>query len=83
MLVTRIMLKSGVFKGFRLIMIPDEEKPAANAIRINDSVLLSSKYRRTLDLLDNANYAVIPVKTTEIEKLDDGLSCMSLRWYQS
>jgi dimethylargininase len=83
MLVTRSMMKSGVFKGFRLIIIPDEEEPAANAIRINDSVLLSSKYPRTLDLLDNANYAVIPVKTTEIEKLDAGLSCMSLRWYQS
>jgi dimethylargininase len=83
LLLTAKMVQSGIFNDFRHIITPDEEQPAANAIRINDSVLLSSKYPRTAELLDKANYSVITVNTTEIEKLDAGVSCMSLRWYKS
>lgn len=79
-LVTRRMEQSGVFDGFRKIVLPDGEEPAANALRINDSVLVSSGYLRTRELLEKNGYSVVPVKTTEIEKIDAGLSCMSLRW---
>ena len=80
-LVTRRMGKSGIFDGFRKIVLPDGEEPAANAIRINDSVLVSSRYLRTIETLDKNGYMVVPVKTTEIQKIDAGLSCMSLRWF--
>jgi dimethylargininase len=63
-------------------MVPDGEEPAANAVRINGSVLASSQYQRTIDIVSGAGYAVLPVKTTEIEKIDAGLSCMSLRWFR-
>lgn len=80
--VTRRMAQSGFFEGFRKIQIPDGEEPAANVVRINDSVLVSARYQRTIEILDKNGYLIVPVKTTEIEKIDAGLSCMSLRWYR-
>ncbi len=80
-LVTRRMEQSGIFDGFRKIVLPEGEEPAANAIRINKSLLVSTNYPRTIELLDHNGYSVVPVKTTEIQKIDAGLSCMSLRWF--
>lgn len=82
-LVTRRMEQSGIFDGFRKIVLPEGEEPAANAIRINKSLLVSANYPRTIELLDHHGYSVVPVKTTEIQKIDAGLSCMSLRWTNS
>lgn len=82
-LVTRRMEQSGIFDGFKKIVLPEGEEPAANAIRINKSLLISADYPRTIELLDRNGYLVVPVKTTEIEKIDAGLSCMSLRWANS
>jgi dimethylargininase len=81
-LVTRRMAQSGLFEGFRKIQIPDGEEPAANVVRINDSVLVSARYQRTIEILEKNGYLTAPVKTVEIEKIDAGLSCMSLRWYR-
>lgn len=80
--VTRRMAQSALFKGFRTIQIPEGEEPAANVVRINDSVLVSARYQRTIEMLEKNGYLTVPVKTTEIEKIDAGLSCMSLRWYR-
>lgn len=79
-LVTRRMEQSGIFDGFRKIMLPKGEEPAANVIRINESLLVSSNYPRTIDLLNQTGYFEVPVKTSEIQKIDAGLSCMSFRW---
>ena len=79
-LVTRRMEQSGIFDGFRKIVLPKGEEPAANVIRINESLLVSSNYPQTIELLDQNGYFVVPIKTTEIQKIDAGLSCMSLRW---
>ena len=79
-LVTRHMSDSGIFSGFRHMILPAGEEPAANAVRINGNVLISARYTRTIDMLAQAGYSVVPVKAEEIEKIDAGLSCMSLRW---
>ncbi len=80
-LVSRRMEQSGIFDGFKKIVLPEGEEPAANVIRINDSLLVSADYPRTIDLLDQNGYFVVPIKTAEIQKIDAGLSCMSLRWF--
>lgn len=82
-LVTRRMAQSGIFDAFRKVVLPDGEEPAANAVRINDTVLVSANYKRTIEILDQHGYTVLPVKTSEIQKIDAGLSCMSLRWLRS
>ncbi|MBP2234513.1 dimethylargininase [Sinorhizobium kostiense] len=80
-LCTNRLARSGVFERFRQVIIPEGEEPAANALRINDVVMVGSDFPRTIEMLDRAGYAVVPLKTTEIGKIDAGLSCMSLRWF--
>ncbi|ASP55085.1 dimethylarginine dimethylaminohydrolase [Sinorhizobium meliloti] len=80
-LSTDRLARSGVFGEFRQMIIPEGEEPAANALRVNDVVLVGSDFPRTIEMLDKAGYGVVPLKTTEIGKIDAGLSCMSLRWF--
>ncbi|CAN7567980.1 arginine deiminase family protein [Aminobacter sp. LjRoot7] len=82
MLTTERLGRSGVFDGFRKVTIPAGEEPAANALRVNGVVMVGSDYPRTIEMLDRLGYIVVPVKTTEIGKVDAGLSCMSLRWHR-
>jgi len=79
-LCTPCLAETGVFHGFRLVLTPDGEEAAANALRINDVVLIGSSFVRTIEMLKGLNYGVVSVPTTEIGKIDAGLSCMSLRW---
>lgn len=79
-LSTKRLAKSGVFEGFRLLETPDGEEAAANALRINDVVLLGDRFPKTAELLNAHGFKVVPLPTTEIGKIDAGLSCMSLRW---
>lgn len=81
-LLTRRISQTGFFDGFRKILLPEGEEPAANVVRINGNVLVNAAYRRTMDMLAGRGYAVTAVKALEIGKIDAGLSCMSLRWYR-
>jgi len=80
---TRRLAASGVFSGLKIVLVPDGEEPAANALRVNDVVMVGIDYPRSIDLLASLGYNVVPVKTTEIGKIDAGLSCMSLRWLEA
>ncbi|AWM28564.1 arginine deiminase family protein [Sinorhizobium fredii] len=80
-LSTNRLARSGVFKALRQMIIPEGEEPAANALRVNDVVMVGSDFPRTIEMLDKAGYKVVPLKTTEIGRIDAGLSCMSLRWF--
>ncbi|MDI7861983.1 arginine deiminase family protein [Rhizobiaceae bacterium n13] len=82
-LSTARLARSGVFEDFRQVIIPEGEEPAANALRVNDVVMVGSDFPRTIEMLDRLGYKVVPLKTTEIGKIDAGLSCMSLRWYRA
>jgi dimethylargininase len=79
-LATQAMADSGVFAGFKIVITPAGEDAAANALRVNDTVLVGTRFPRTIDLLTKEGYAVKALPVTEIGKLDAGLSCMSLRW---
>lgn len=79
-LATARLAASGAFDDFRVLITPEGEEGAANALRINDRVLVSDAYPRTAELLANSGYRLAPLATREIAKIDAGLSCMSLRW---
>lgn len=79
-LVCRLLAGHAGFESFRLLQVPDGEEEAANAIRVNDRVLVSDAFPRTAELLSNAGYEVEPVANNQAAKIDGGLSCMSLRF---
>lgn len=80
-LSTSRLAASGVFAGLRTRLVPEGEEAAANALRVNDVVMVGAGFPRTIEMLDTAGYRVVPLATTEIGKVDAGLSCMSLRWF--
>lgn len=80
-LSTARLAASGVFDGFDLVLTPEGEEGAANALRINDRVFVGSAFPKTIALLQSRGFKVVPLATSEIAKVDAGLSCMSLRWF--
>ena len=79
-LCTAAMAQSSVFKDLRLVVTPDGEEAAANALRVRDTVFLGDDFPRTRDLIRGLGMAVQTLAVAEIARLDAGLSCMSLRW---
>jgi len=80
-LATPELAASGLFDGFRILTVPPDERAATNAVRVNDVVLVRAGCPRTADLLTHQGLAVLPLPVTEIARIDAGLSCMSLRWF--
>ncbi|MDH3235657.1 MAG: arginine deiminase family protein [Alphaproteobacteria bacterium] len=70
------------FKPFRVLRTADGEDAAANAVRINDTVLLADGYPRTAERLVNAGFTIECVPTSQAAILDGGLSCLSLRYHR-
>jgi dimethylargininase len=79
-LTTARLARTGIFSGFKALIVPRGEEAAANALRINDRVLVGRDHPGTLDLLAASGFLTVPLSTAEISKIDAGLSCMSLRW---
>jgi dimethylargininase len=67
---------------FRVLAVPPDERHASNAIRVNEVVLLRAGCPRTHEMLVKRGLTVVALPTDEIAKIDAGLSCMSLRWFQ-
>ncbi len=79
-LMTPALAASGLFDGFRKLVVHEHELGAANIVRLNDTVLVGAHYPRTIEQLAGHGLDVRPLPVTEIGKIDAGLSCMSLRW---
>ena len=82
-LATQELADSGLFDAFNLIAVPRDERAAANAVRVNDVVLVRADCPRTADLLANHGLKLVPLSVTAVSRIDAGLSCMSLRWFES
>lgn len=80
-LTTARLDASGVFAGLRRLVVPEGEEPAANALRVNDRLLMAEGYPRTAEVLAQAGPAPVMLPTAQIARVDAGLSCMSLRWF--
>ena len=79
-LATPRLAASGVFENYHVIQTPDGEEAAANAVRVNEVVLLAEGYRRTAERLDEAGFEVVTLPISQAALLDGGLSCQSLRF---
>ena len=79
-IATPELAASGMFEGYDLVVTPEGEEPAANALRVNDKLLVDADFPRTLDILAQRGFDLLPLPVSEIRKIDAGLSCMSLRW---
>jgi len=68
------------FQKFDLLKIEDDENYAANCVWINGTVLFPKRFPKAKKMIENAGYKTIEVDVSEFQKLDGGLSCLSLRF---
>jgi dimethylargininase len=80
LLVSGEFVSDPIFSSFERIVVPVEESYAANSLWINDKVLVPASCPKTQAAIAHFGYDIIPLEMSEFEKLDGGLSCLSLRF---
>lgn len=73
-------LTKAEFSLFNLIPIDLDEAYAANSVWINGTVLTPKGFPKAKAKIERAGYSVREVDVSEFQKLDGGLSCLSLRF---
>lgn len=62
------------------IEVSAAETYAANAVRVNDHILIAAGFPRLAGSLSGLGYRILPLEMSEFAKMDGGLSCLSLRF---
>lgn len=68
------------FDRYETVRIDPDEAYAANAVRVNDRVLIASGHPKLDATLRALGYAPLALDMSEYAKMDGGLSCLSLRF---
>jgi dimethylargininase len=69
-----------LFAGYELIQVAEEESYAANCVRVNERVLVAAGYPRLTAELTLRGFHPLELEMSEFQKMDGGLSCLSLRF---
>lgn len=81
-LVNRAWVDAEELRQFELIDVPPEEPNAANALLVNDAIVLPSSFPQTRALLDHRGFCVRTIDVSELQKAESGVTCMSLIFNQ-
>lgn len=68
------------FQSFRRLRVDFGSDYAANCIRVNDHVLIAAGFPAFDKELEDFGYRTIELQMSEFQKMDGGLSCLSLRF---
>ena len=68
------------FQRFDLVSVAAGEEYAANCVRVNDQVLIAAGYPTLEGALQQRGYQTIALEMSEYQKMDGGLSCLSVRF---
>jgi len=80
LLISGEFVDNHLFNSFNKIVVEEEEAYAANAIWVNGKVLIPAGFPITKNKIESLGYPTIPVEMSEFQKIDGGLSCLSLRY---
>ena len=77
-LVNRSWLDAEQLRGFELLDVPAEEPAAANALLLNNVVILPASFPKTRALLENRAFSTRIIDVSELQKAEAGVTCTSL-----
>jgi dimethylargininase len=80
LLLTADFAAKPAFAGFQHIVVDDEEAYACNSLLVNGSLITPAGFPRTRTRLEVLGQPVIALDVSEVQKMDGGLTCMSLRF---
>ncbi len=66
--------------GYNLVRVSATEAYAANCLFLNGRLLIAAGFPEIRQRLQELNYKTIELEMSEFEKMDGGLSCLSLRF---
>lgn len=69
-----------LFQGYERIQVAPEESYAANCVRVNARVLAPAGYPLLTAELNARGFEPLELEMSEFQKMDGGLSCLSLRF---
>lgn len=80
-----VVLASGfptkeIFRSYERIVLDPEDDYAANALWINGTILLPKGFPRAAEKIARLGLPIAEIETTEMRKMDGGLTCLSLRF---
>jgi dimethylargininase len=68
------------FASYELVHVDPGEEYAANCVRVNHHLLIARGYPGFAASATKLGYQTIELEMTEFQKMDGGLSCLSLRF---
>jgi len=80
LVVTDALARRKEFAGYEHILVSQREEYGANCVRINDRVLVPAGCMKLAEDLERLGYRTIVLEMSEFQKMDGGLSCLSLRF---
>ncbi|UYP45022.1 hypothetical protein NEF87_001307 [Candidatus Lokiarchaeum ossiferum] len=79
-LVAGEFIEKEEFKSFTKIIVDPTESYAANCIRINANIIMPKGFPILKAKLQKIGVSILELEMSEFQKLDGGLSCLSLRF---
>jgi len=73
-------LTKAEFQQYNILEVEPDEAYAANSVWINGTVLTPRGFPKTKEIIIAAGYKIREVDVSEFQKIDGGLSCLSLRF---
>ena len=80
LLVTRDFANHPALKGYDKIILNPAEAYAANTLRVNDHLILPRGFPNTREKLSRLGQEIIELDVSEMQKMDGGLTCLSIRF---
>jgi dimethylargininase len=76
--VTKRFFQHPIIRGFRKIIIPEDEEYAANTLTIDDTTLMSSSHPKSAKMVHDAGFEVLKLNMSEFEKCEGAITCLSI-----
>jgi len=80
LLISESLANLRPFANFEKILVDADETYAANSLLVNERIIMPDGFPRTREKLRTVGFNIIELETSEMRKMDGGLSCMSLRF---
>ena len=80
MLVIDELKRLKPFSDYELLDVDSAEAYAANCLPVNERVLVAAGFPKLEQQLQNLGYETLALEMSEFQKMDGGLSCLSLRF---
>jgi dimethylargininase len=74
------LAKREEFRDYELVAVNPDEEYAANCLEINNRIFIAAGFPKFEKRLSDLGYETIALEMSEFQKMDGGLSCLSIRF---